>query len=132
MCLCVCLSECVLTMNQKGVCISCCTCVCVLKPGETETFKTGKKVEFFWTEPCCNDVNSFFTYIITQSLIGYIDGCHGYQITCTIKNTIPQKSTPISLPSNYLQIPPVSVSIMFLCLQDILQEHEANHYSNKQ
>lgn len=45
MCVCVC----VFTVNQKGVCILCCTCVCVLKPGETETFKTGKKDELFWT-----------------------------------------------------------------------------------
>lgn len=68
-----------------------------LRPGETETFKTGKLMIF--------NANSFFSYFLslntfTQSLIGYIDGCHGHQ-SSTIKNTISHRSTSHSLYTHF-------------------------------
>ena len=70
MCVCVC----VLPWKWK-----CALCLCVyfsLKPGETETFKTGNVII---SEPRGKDVNGSFTHIITQPLVGYIDGCYGFQ-----------------------------------------------------
>lgn len=106
------------------VCFWCCTfCICTKSLEKQRHLKQETIMNYFWTEPRDNDVNGSFTYIFTLSLIGYIDGCHGYQITCTIKNTIPQKSTPISPPSNYLQIPSLSVSICFCVCRMFIKQY---------
>lgn len=103
-----------------------CELVCLIRvfalnPGKTETFKTGRGTNYYGRSHVvwCKQLFYIHSHSVTHWLYRWVPWL---PITCTIKNTIPQKSTSILLPPNYLQTPPMPASqYLFVCVQDTQQ-----------